>query len=761
MGFVPSIKNGFLNFHILGESDASKRPRMDDPDMYETGPPDSETDGGQLPSSASSASEDSSLPSSYTSFGSRSTSREHGRESRSAIAAVTSEIEIATRRSQIRFDAASAAGSDLWDVQSGVTDTTVLTEEHMEFYRRMMPRAPVEGIAAVIMIQSRIGPSYRASGFVPKQFHEQIVNPSMDMIRQVFRNGMPTVHQQVHGPFDLHVKDGTVVVSLRPNERMVAMGAERESLGLNYVKIALEEGEDGISRETIVNPRIAQHERSDMGLPITHIPVFFDPACLTHAKATDVTICTEAGTQGITFPHGACMVLDGLGEFFKSQPDESVSLTLRNCFLTQGVFDDLAHKAFRSVSIESCGLLGNCTMPKMSRLRQLRLNVFGLLNSSLELDVRKLPMLERLSVDTRFRFVVRRSAKKPVQADVLGSWESAAVLSVRNRCSRPFETLHLFVTHDDVLAMLDPARSESAIIARLFGLSAKQVAIDVTPATSDPGSVPFSSDAFIPDRSGVFVTSPNDLNFSPFNLDTVQQHHIKTLLPETMGYESLVRARILSSYNTDLLLSQRDAEVLWQKIVHTGAEIISVGPTLSLMLGFSRFGRSLSPARSADGTSRRRPKDVTNEGVQRSMLRTDSRTGPAAVVIGIDLWMDRGSVWVPAADRHQLMCVRYPVSVPELGMKMTAATVEPVYRHVEVSRSMFQLRNDHRLPSFNETSLVFCRPDCVVFLPASATPIKTETDLEPIRSEMATAMDAIYPVAQPPNMCGPFFSRWR
>jgi len=736
---------------------------MNGTDIYDTDPPtDGETDGERNQSYASSSSsDDSGLTSVHTSFGARTPRYEYRRDSRLMIASATAEIENMTRRSQIRFDAASAAGSDLWDAPSGVTDTTVLTEEHMEFYRKMMPRASAEGVGAVVMIQTRIGPSYRASGFVPKQFHEQIVAPSMLMIEQVFRNGMPTIHQQVHGPFDLQVRDSTVVVSLRPNERMTAMGAERESLGLNYVKIALEEGEDGIARETIVNPRIAQHERSDMGLPITHIPVFFNPACLTHAKATDVTICTVAGTQGITFPHGACMVLDGLGEFFKSQPDESVSLTLRNCFLTQGVFDDLAHKAFYSVSIESCGLLGNCTMPKMSRLRRLRLNVFGLLNSSLEIDVRKMPVLEKLWVDTRFRFVVRRSAKKPVQADVLGSWESAAVLSIRNKCSRPFETLHLFVTHDDVLAMLDTARSEAAIIARLFGLSAKQVAIDVTPATTDPGSVPFSTDAVLPERSGVFITSPNDLNFSPFNLDTVQQHHIQTLLPETTGYEGIVRARILSRYNTDLLLSQRDAETLWQKIVHTGAEIISVGPTLSLMLGFSRFGRSLAPARSADGTSRRRTKDVMNEEVQRSMLRTDSRTGPAAVIIGIDLWMDRGSVWVPAADRHHLMCVRHPVSPPTRGMKMTTPTAEMIYRYVKISHSMFQIRDESRLPAFNETSLVFCRPDCVVFLPASATQVKTEADLEPIRSEMADAMDEIYPVAQPPNMCMPFLLRRR
>ena len=730
-------------------------------DLYEAGSgTDAASDigGNHAPSeTASSASTDSSLPESSGGYEPSSPRRGYGREGRAVIAAAASEFESPHRRATIRFDAVSAAGSDVWESPSGISETTVLTADHMNFYRERMPRTTDEGVNAIIMVQSRIGPSYRASGFVPRQFHEEIVVPSMEMIGQVFQNGTPTVHRQAHGPFDLNVNNGTVVVSLRPNERMVAMGAEREALGLNFVKIALEEGEDGVARETIVNPRIAKHERSDMGLPITHIPVFFNPDCLSRANVTNMTICTEPGGQGISFPHGACMVLDSLGEFFKSQPDQSVSLTLRNCFLTQGVFTDLAHKAFRSVSLESCGLLGNCTLPKMSRVLDLKLNVFGLLNASLELDVRKMPMLEKLWVDTRFRFVVRRSAKSPVHADVFGCWESAAVLSVRNRCERSLQSLHIFVTHDDVLALLDDMCPESKIIARLFELSAKQVAIDVTPAATSPEVAPLSFESHVPERSGAFVTSPNDLNFSPFNLDTVQMHHLTTLLPVADSHETLVRARILSCYNTDLLLSPRDATVVWQKIVQTGAQVVSVGSTLGLMLGFSRFGRSLSPARAADGSGKRRPKTETDEGVQRSMLRSDSRTGPAAVVIGIDLWMDRGSVWVPAPERHALMCVRCPISVPDIGFKTARATVEPLYDKVEIIRSMFLLRAEGRLPPFNETSLVFCRPDCDVYLPANATHVKTEVDLDSIRSEMATAMNTIYPVKQPPHMCEPFF----
>lgn len=688
--------------------------------------------------------------------------RNYGSASRAAIAAAAeSTLSSSGRRRIVRFETASMASMDFWEPAEGVSDVTTLTEDNAAFYKAMIPNAAKGGVEALFVIQSRIGPSERLSGFVPRKVHQEIVQPSMEMIQQVFANGTPLVHRQAHGPFELDVKGGdTVVVSLRPNERFVGIGEQRETLGLNYVEVSIEDDEAGVAREVVVNPRIPKNERSDMGLPVTHIPFFFNPTCISKANATNVTICTEPGTQGITFPHGACIVLDGLGDFFKNKLDQTVSLTLRNCLLTQGVFNDLRHKAFRSVRIESCGLLGDCTLPKMSRLLNLHLNVFGILNASLSVSMRGLPMLETLWIDTRFRFIVRRPAKPPVGADVFGSWESANVVCVLDPSGRPLESLHIFMTHADILALVDSTLSAHGAVARLFNLSAKQVAIDVVPATTTCAGV-LSLGADPPARIGAFVTGPWDLNLSPFNLGVVQKHHIDELLSKTESYESIVCTRIMSCYTSDLILGAQEAAAVWEKIVATGAAVVSVGPTLALMLGFARFGRSLAPARRTEGATPRKPRAPTDEGVQRALLRSESRTGPAAVVIGIDLWMDRSSVWVPSPERHALMCVRYPISVPELGLKASHSTVSPIYRHVEVLPSMFLLRSETRLPGFNETSFVFIRPDCDVYLPASATLVKAESDLETIRAEMSTAMDAVYPIQQPPNMCGALLGRRR
>ena len=723
---------------------------------------DQHQDGSSTVNSFSTAGHDSESDDSEHSTSTYATSMRslHRRQTDLMLENAQAALATRTRRSLIAADPDFLFTSDVRAGSGSVVSSgTVASEKQVEFYKMFVPDSAVDSL---LMVQSRIGPSYRTSGFVPKTVHDEFVEPSMRMIANVFVNGTPAVHKQRHGPFMLHVNEKALTLSLIPSEPLFARERARESLGLNYVEVQIEEDSEGVEVERIVHPRLASHENTALALPITHVPVFLDMGCLNNADVTDITISTSEGTQGITFPHGMCMVLYGLGKILDGKRDGSVSLKLVRCFLTSELFAALKSKAVSSLHIEQCGILGQCTLPKMSRLVSLHFNAFGLLNASVEVDMLNLPLLRHFHADTRFRFVVRRTATKPVDGDAYTAWESASVLCIRNPNGRMLKTLVLCVTHADVEALVGPDTDEAALVDPLFRMRAKQFAVEAVQSSSQFQMMSMSDPNCMPERRSPFVTSPFDVNLSPFNTATLQEHHLSTLVPRNnaLPADSVLQARILSEYTQDLLLTSSLAQILWGRLAAMGAKVVSVGPTLSVSMGFNRFGRSLGQGKEK-GEAEAKRAALPEETMQRSMFFSQSREGPSVVILGLEFYMSPQSVWVPDAAKNSLWTLRYPLALANLGTKRSASKEQAIYQVVVVDRRMFLLRADTRTPMFNETALIFCRPDSDVHLPANAVQVTSEDQLTTIRTEMAAAMDRVYPIVEPPSMCSNFRRRYR
>ncbi|MGE0526143.1 MAG: hypothetical protein AB7P49_03690 [Bdellovibrionales bacterium] len=665
-------------------------------------------------------------------------------------------LAVRSRRPLIALDPDFMFQSDVRAGQgSVVSGATVTCHQHVEFYKKFVDSASID---ALVMVQTRIGPSFRSNGFVPKNVHEEIIDPSMKMISQVFVNGTPNVHEQKHGPFLVEVKGKSLTLMLTPAEPLFATGTERETLGLDYYEVQIEEDESGVAVQSPRHPRLGKHEDSALALPVTHVPIFFDMACLNGADVTDITIGSSEGTQGVSFPHGLCMVLSGLGKILDGKQDGSVHLNLKRCFLTPELFASMKSKAIASLVIERCGILGQCTLPKMSRLKSLHINAFGLMNASLEVDMLNLPFLAHMHVDTRFRFVVRRTATQPVKGDAHTSWESASVLCIRNPNVRVLETLVLCVTLADVKALVGDEGEETALVDSIFRMCAKQVVVEAVQSTSQFQMVSMKDPNYMPERRVPFVTSPFDVNLSPFNTDVLEMHHLTELVPAsgTRSREVVIQSRILSEYTREIILDQSKAQILWGRLSAMGTEVVSLGPTLSISMGFSRFGRPLATKKddAEDGSNPKATNaPVPDEAVQRGMMFSPSRQGPSVVILAVEFYTSTESVWTPDAAKSRMWMLRYPLALPSLGLKRSGANDGITYQNVTVDRRMFLLRSDTRTPVFNETALVFCRADSDVYLPSNATQITSDSQLTAIRGEMATALDAVYPVVQPASMC--------